>query len=129
LLTHKEQNLREFYRILLNLSQDSVFANGEFSPLNIGNTRSIKSLFAFSRFHEKQAYIVINQFDTSEAKLDVSISKELIAKWQLTDGSYGLVDMFSGKTNTLIIKGGKGLIELNIESLGSLVYKVSKNNE
>lgn len=127
LLTEEEQTLREFYSRLLNLSQDSVFAHGEFSPLEINKTNS--SVLAFARFDDNQNYIVINQFDTSEAKLEVSIVKNLIKKWQLNDGKYVLIDALSGETNELIVKGGQGVIKLKIPSLGSLVYKVRKNNE
>ena len=129
LLTEQEQILREFYSRLLNLSQDSVFAHGEFSPLEINKDKAKSSLLAFTRFNEQQAYIVISQFDTSETKLEVSIAEKLIKKWQLNDGTYALVDALSGATNELIVKGGEGLIKLKIASLGSLVYKVRKNNE
>jgi len=129
LLTEKEQILRAFYSRLLNLSHDSIFADGAFSPLEIKQEEKKSSLLAFTRFNEKQSYIVINQFDTSEAKLEVSISKKLITQWQLNNGQYTLVDALSGDTNALIVKNGQGLIKLNIPALGSLVYKVRKNNE
>jgi len=129
LLTEQEQTLREFYSRLLNLSQDKVFVYGEFSPLEINKDITKSSLLAFTRFDEQQTYIVINQFDTSEAKLEVSIAKKLIKKWQLIDGKYALIDALSGATNELIVKGGQGLIKLKIPSLGSLVYKVRNNNE
>ena len=129
LLTEQEHTLREFYSRLLNLSQDSVFAHGEFSPLEINKDKTNSFVLAFARFEDNQHYIVINQFDTSEAKLEVSIVKNLIKKWQLNDGKYVLVDALSGATNELIVEGGQGVIKLKIPSLGSLVYKVRKNNE
>jgi len=129
LLTSQEQGLRDFYVSLLNLSQDNVFANGDFSPLEINDNKSNSSLLAFARFNEKQTYIVINQFDSSKAKIEIPISEQLINQWQLIDGKYALIDALSGTTNELIVKGGLGLIKLKIPSLGSLVYKVRKNNE
>jgi glycosidase len=117
LLTSQEQGLRDFYVSLLNLSQENVFANGEFSPLEINKDKT--TLLAFTRFDEQQIYIVINQFDASEAKLEVVVANKLIKKWQLNDGKYTLVDALSVATNELIVKGGQGLIKLKIPSLGS----------
>jgi len=55
------------------------------------------------------------------ARFDLQIPGELIARWQLADGQYQMIDVLSDESYDLVISGGKGTIEVTLAALESRV--------
>jgi glycosidase len=144
-LTDNEKQLHSYYSRLMKLSNNRAVAHGAYSPLIVQSAdQHIKdSVLAFTRWQDTEKLIIINQFDTKNAHFSVEISDKIIQKWKIKDGRYSLTDLLSANNslprkestlgvegvlevkNVLDVKGGKGMIKIDISSLESYVFKIN----
>jgi oligosaccharide 4-alpha-D-glucosyltransferase len=127
-LSNEEQQLRDFYTQLLNLSSSEIFAEGEYAPLELSSPK----LFAFARWHGDEQVIVVSNFNQPAPYVTtLEIPADLISEWQLADGRYALEDLLPSQSHIdlggthLVVDGGSGYIRmLMIPELESRVIRV-----
>jgi predicted alpha/beta superfamily hydrolase len=121
-LSDEEKQLRDFYVRLLNLSATHKAMQGEYEPIDTHNDK----LFAFTRWHRDEQLIVISNFDdTAKHTLRLDIPAKLLREWQLSDGRYILDEQLYGDdSHRLVVDGGSGYVNLELEPLESLVLSV-----
>jgi glycosidase len=127
-LSKQEKDLREFYKNLLNFSikNEAISGNAqELYSLNLNQNPELKNVFSFARWKNNSKVVVIsNLSDTKIDKTFFIIPNELIAKWNLQEGSYTFYDVLdSNKIYTLKVKNGIGKIKTKLKISQSLVLK------
>lgn len=128
-LTPAEKNLRQFYSSLLSFSRSAPALNGGYTELHSANlaagTAYSEQQLAFARYSDTQKLIVVSHFNAEQGtEFALTLPAELIAKWQLADGKYGLHEQLTGSSNELVVVNGEGRIAVTLAPLGSVVYQV-----
>jgi glycosidase len=126
-LTKDETSLREHYTTLLSFSAENPAMNGEYMDLhkhNLANRSTYnEKMFSFARWSPDSRVVVLAGFDRKKThKVELTLPKELIQEWQLTDGAYRLDNIFSQKRISLVVEKGQGIIRTTVEPLESKVY-------
>ena len=132
-LSTDEKTLRNFYKRLLNFCISNNALNDSYADLHAYNRANTKGysdkIFSFTRESNSQQLIVIANF-SSDSSIDISlqIPADVIAKWKLKDGNFALKDELYGKyKSALIVKQGKGSVDLKLQPLAALILSVEKN--
>ncbi|WP_339658713.1 alpha-amylase family glycosyl hydrolase [Flavobacterium frigidarium] len=129
-LSPKEKELRNFYRRLLNFSRTSDALMGKYAALEIdaktNEEQVAKTIYAFARWSANEKLIVISNFSaTQKGSFDVVIPSVVASQWNLTDGTYTLIDQLSdGTQGELNVREGKATISITIAPLESFIYKL-----
>ncbi|MCE9687222.1 alpha-amylase family protein [Shewanella sp. AS16] len=129
--TPAEKRLRDYYLRLLNLSRSAPALSGEYYSLDAANrggdakTAYDAGTFAFARYKDTQKLVILSNFDKAESKrLALRLPAELIARWQLQDGSYPLKDLLQQHVAELTVTKGLGSILLELAPLASAVLEL-----
>jgi glycosidase len=129
-LSEEEQNLRDFYRRLLNFTLNSPALMGEYRDIhayNRSNTEGFdQRLYSFVRWSEEEKLIIVSNFDADKSyELELKIPEEVITAWGLQDGSYPLTDQLYGTFETdLSVEEGIGALSISLQPLESLILKL-----
>lgn len=131
LLSAKEKDLRRFYRQLLNLSATESGFAGEYLELHTYNRQHTSgydgAVFAFSRWNDKQKWIVVSNFSATEARqFDLQLPSILIKAWALHKGSYALESRLSNEPAqfSLRVNTDAANVSLLLAPLESLVLQL-----
>lgn len=131
LLSANEKNLREFYRQLLNLSATESGFTGNYLELHTFNRQQAKGyysdLFAFARWNNKQKWIVVSNFSTTEShQFDLQLPEALIKKWRLHKGSYALESRLGNTQKQFSLRVNKNVasVGLQLAPLESVVLRL-----
>ncbi|MCU4676094.1 alpha-amylase family protein [Catenovulum sp. 2E275] len=128
-LSQKEASLRDFYQRLLNFTQRSSAAVGQYADLHQVNRSANPSYtdqqFAFARFSNDEKLIVISNFaKKSTSEIELIVPQQIILAMGLTDGDYQFTDQLYQKvTANLTVKNGLGRIKVQLAGLESLVLQ------
>lgn len=127
----QEQQLRKFYRKLLNLSVNEAIAQGDYRELhshNMGKSPGYNNkLFAFTRATDKQRLIIVNNFDaTATSNFTLEIPAAIVGQWQLNNSRYPLNVKFGAVSVPvyLQVENGIGRVDLTLAPLESLVFEL-----
>jgi glycosidase len=130
-LSQSEKDLRDFYKRLLNFSAKSSAVMGQFQDLQEVNRHAgfgydPNHLYSFVRWSNSQKLIVITNFSSALSNnFELKIPTDIIAKWNLKDGSYTIKDQLYGKsTIQLQVVNGEGKASITIAPLESFVYEL-----
>ncbi len=128
-LNHKEKELREFYKNLLNFTLNSQALTGEYHEIhsfNIAHTEWYNDrVFSFVRWKESDRLIIVANFDSTDGYgFELQLPGEIIGTWNLQDGTYPMRDVLSDRTLELIVAEGKAVTRIDIEPLESLILKL-----
>jgi hypothetical protein len=130
-LTESEQNLRDFYKRLLNFTIDSEALMGDYQEIHGFNRATSEfyndRIFSFVRWSENEKLIISSNFSATDTYgFDLNIPEDIISKWQLKDGTYEVKDQLYKKySSTLTIENGKGKIRVDLKPLESVVLKIN----
>ena len=130
--TEEEKSLRDFYKQLLNFTISSSALMGSYQDIHTHNRNVTKNyderLLSFVRWSNEEQIIVISNFDAEKYyKFELKIPDNVIAEWQLSDGSYDLEDQLYKKfKTTLEVKGGKGKVKISLWPLESFILKLKQ---
>ncbi|MBE0363236.1 neopullulanase [Pseudoalteromonas ulvae UL12] len=132
--TESERQLLQFYRTLLPLSTQDVFASGVYLPinemLNTPTNTSLETLVAFTRFSEETIALVVSNFSASQrATISMNEHNYLATIWQLPDGQYTLRDQLGSAPSTqyqLNIEQGHASLEMTLDPLQSVVLMLAR---
>lgn len=129
-LTAAEKSLRDYYKRLLNFTIQSKALMGAYHEINTynltNNPNYEQGLYSFVRYNDQEKLVIVcNFYQNTAVNHHLLVPKEVIQKWQLKDGSYALKEQLFGKKNvTMTVKKGEGKIQLNLEPLESVVWKM-----
>ncbi len=130
--TENEKELRDFYKRLLNFTINSEALMGEYAEIHHHNKTNVENytrkIFSFVRWSKNEKLIIISNFDDMvNYDLDLQIPAEIIKEWNLSDGSYTVIDELYQKVSLpLIVKDGIGTINVELDTLNSFIFKVQK---
>ena len=132
-LSAAEQDLRDFYVRLLNLSATEAAFGGEYAEIHSHNREQTaeydERLFSFVRWQGDDRVIVATNFDADAAyDLRLLVPKSVISAWRLDDGRYTLHELLDGGRGNLIVDDGAGWLNIELAPLGSAVLKVGDAN-
>lgn len=128
-LTEGEKKLRDFYKRLLNFTIKSDALMGKFQELQTVNRHETKDydqhLYSYVRWSANEKLIVVVNFSgEKDLYFDLKIPADIIATWELKDGSYPLKDQLYGGATTLKVEHGVGTLKVNIQPNESFIYKI-----
>ncbi len=129
-LSDKENDLRDFYKRLLNFTINSSALMGYYYDIHRYNRENSENynhrVFSFVRWMDEEKLIIISNFDDDSAyAFELKIPEGLISDWSLSDGAYLLKDqLYNKETADLKIVNGLGKVEIKLNSLESLVLKL-----
>ena len=128
-LSESEKNLRDFYKRLLNFSLKSDALMGEFQEIQSVNRAETEGydpgIYSFVRWSENEKLIVVANFSwVTKSNFDLKIPSDVIAKWNLKDGSYSIKDQLYGSEGTLKVENGVGVVKVSIGVSESFVFKI-----
>lgn len=140
-LTPEEKALREFYRKLLNFTRNSSALMGHYQEIHSFNRSHTEwyndRVFSFVRWQEgermlsyirskeSERLIIVANFDASNSfGFSLQLPPDLVAAWNLQDGTYTLGDQLDDRTMVLTVEKGHAAVRIDIDPLESLILKV-----
>jgi glycosidase len=130
LLTDKEEELRDFYKRLLNFSMNSSALMGEFEEIQTINRQSTEGydagIYAYTRWSDTQKLIVVTNFSwINSSSFQLKIPSNIIQKWKLKDGIYTVTDqLYKTSTVKLEVINGEGRAHITIAPSESFIYQL-----
>lgn len=128
--TENEKQLRDFYKHLLNFTINSSALTGDYKEIHAYNREHTNNynhrVFSFVRWSNDEKLIIISNFDATKSyEFNLKLPQDIISTWKLKDGSYKLINQLdNNKEIQLKVKKGKGYLDINLESLESLILKL-----
>ncbi|MBS2099438.1 alpha-amylase family glycosyl hydrolase [Carboxylicivirga linearis] len=127
-LSPAEKDLRDFYKRLLNFTTNSKALMGEYKEIHSYNRNRSNGydskVFSFARWSEDEHLIVVSNFDVQTKSFDLQIPSELIGEWDLPDSFYIMTDQLYGSESELEVTESKGIINVELDPLESLVLRI-----
>jgi len=129
-LTSEEADLRDFYKRLLNFTIHSSALTEHFQGIhefNLHHTPHYNDkVFSFVRWSDTEKLIVVSNFNSDyENEFELKIPQDIIEKWNLVDGTYGLQDqLYHQFQSALNIKDGNGTFYVKLKTLESFILKI-----
>ena len=128
-LSESEKNLRDFYKRLLNFSLESDALMGEFREIQSLNRAETSGydpgIYSFVRWSDNEKLIIVANFSwVTKSDFDLKIPSDVIAKWNLKDGTYDVIDQLYGSKKTMVVENGIGIIKLVLGASESFILKM-----
>jgi len=129
-LSNSEKELRDFYKRLLNFTINSDALMGSFEEIQSVNRQDNPGydelIYSYVRWSEKQKLIVVANFSSEKtSEFNLKVPSNIIAKWNLKDGSYVLVDkLYSDNKTYFTVKNGEGIARVKIKPSESFIFDV-----
>lgn len=128
-LSVEEQQLRDYYQKILTISSSHPTMLGKYASLHSANRWNESSYnstqFSFVRWHNANRLFVISSFDDKNTvSYKLNIPANIIQDMKLSNGAFRLVDLLSGKNNSLSVNDQEGTIDIVLPPRTSLVYEV-----
>ena len=131
-LSTSEQDLRDYYRRLLNFTIQSRALMGAYRELHWFNRHQTPGytdrVFAFARWADDEKLLILVNFDSYLTySFDFQIPTDLINLWELETGSYSLQEqLYDGPLNDMVVENGVGSLPIQLEPLVSLIIQIEK---
>lgn len=128
--TQEEKDVRDFYKRLLNFTIHSAALASNYQDLHTFNRANTENytdkVLSFARWSDDEQLVIVSNFDAENSnEFELKIPEELIASWNLEDGSYALSDQLYGNfSSELKVKDQKGSIQIILDPLGSFILKL-----
>lgn len=82
-------------------------------------------LYSYVRYTDAEKLIIVTNFSwVTTSTILLKVPADIISKWQLKGGEYPLKDQLYGKSATLRIENGVGLIKMTLKPSESFIYKL-----
>ncbi len=129
-LSEKEQELREFYKRLLNFTINSTALMGHYGDIHQYNREHTENytqrVLSYLRWSDVEYLLIVANFDVSEAyDFNLSIPRHLLQEMTMKDGIYHMTDMLFGTVKTeLVVSGGEGKIPIHLAPLEAFIFNI-----
>lgn len=103
---------------------------GEYQEIHFYNKDNTEGydhrVLSYVRWSAQEKLIILSNFDEHKNySFNFKVPKDVIAKWQLSDGEHPLTEELYGKVKkNMVIDNGQGQIQLELEPLQSYIFKV-----
>ena len=130
-LTSDENELRDFYKRLLNFTLNSSALTGYYQDIHIHNIQNTEwynnKVLSFVRWSHNEKLIIISNFNAKNTYgFELSIPQNIIEKWDLKNGDYTVVDqLYKSYTSKLKVSGNKAEVRVDIKPLESFILKLN----
>ncbi|MEP4947353.1 MAG: alpha-amylase family glycosyl hydrolase, partial [Flavobacteriaceae bacterium] len=129
-LSFEEQQLRDFYKRLLNFTIHSEALMGSYEEIHFYNKEHTEHynhrVLSYVRWSNRERLIIITNFDADISHaFDLKIPETIIKKWNLKDGEYRLKEeLYHQINNVLLVVEQQGTIKTNLEPLASVIFSI-----
>ena len=128
-LSQSEKDLREFYKRLLHFTLKSDALMGQFKEIQGVNRHETanydEKIYSYVRWSASEKLIVVANFSKDHNyTFDLKVPADVVAKWQLHDGTYPVKDQLYGSTSTLKVTNGVGVLHVSIKGTESFIFKL-----
>jgi glycosidase len=126
-LTQEEQDLRDFYKRLLNYTISSKALMGRYEEIHFYNKDKTEDydhrVLSFVRWKEDEKLLVITNFDNERSyELNLKIPPAVISEWGLTDGQFKMEDALYGSVVDLVVNDNEGSLQVSLSPLESFIF-------
>lgn len=131
-LTDSEQELRDFYKRLLNFTIESDALMGEYQEIHFFNKNHTENydhrVLSYVRWSNDEKLIIVSNFDVEKSyAFELKIPEEIITKWNLKNQEYDLKEELYGEIDkALFVKNGQGKVEVELQPLESFIFRVNE---
>ena len=128
-LSDKERKLNEFYVTLLNFTKNSKALTGEYREIHSYNREHTQwyndRIFSYVRWKGEERLIILANFDPNHSfGFELQLPEEIIATWNLKDGSYTLKDQLTDRSIELTVSEGSAETRIDIEPFQSFILQL-----
>ena len=129
-LSEEENDLRDFYKRLLNFTISSYALMGEYEDIHYYNRDHTENynhrVLSYVRWSENEKLVIVSNFDAEENyAFELKITENIVTKWELDNGPFEFVDQLSdNRIKTLWIENGKGKMNIEIKALESFIFRL-----
>jgi hypothetical protein len=128
-LSKSENDLRDFYKRLLNFTLKSDALMGKFKEIQTINRNETEGydpgMYSYVRWTAKEKLIVVVNFSwATTSDFVLKVPEEVIKIWDLKDGLYQIKDQLYGSATQLKVTDGKGSIQLSVKPSESFIFKL-----
>ena len=129
-LTQSEEQLRDFYKRLLNFTISSSALMGNYQDIHLYNRVHSENynekILSFVRWNEEEKLIIISNFDSENScKFILKIPEDVIKIWDLKAVKYQVEDqLYNQFKSNLVIKNDVGYIDVSLNPLESIILKI-----
>jgi glycosidase len=129
-LSEEENDLRNFYKRLLNFTISSDALMEEYQDIHYYNRNHTENydhrILSYVRWSENEKLVVVSNFDALETyTFELKIPENLMVKWKLENGPYEFIDQLSNnRIKTLLVENGTGKMNIEINALESFIFRL-----
>ena len=128
-LSDKERKLNEFYVTLLNFTKNCEALTGEYREIHSYNREHTQwyndRIFSYVRWKGEERLIILANFDPDHSfGFELQLPEEIIATWNLKDGSYTLKDQLTDRSLELTVSEGSAETRIDIEPFQSFILQL-----
>jgi len=129
--TEEELALRDFYKRLLNFTINSDALIGEYQDIHQFNRENTEwyndKVLSYVRYKGDEKLIVVSNFNADNTYgFELSVPKNVIEKWNLTEGEYHLEDqLYKTYTTTLKVTENEARVRVDVKPLESFILRVN----
>ena len=128
-LSQSEKDLRDFYKRLLHFTLKSDALMGQFQEIQGVNRHETanydEKIYSYVRWSASEKLIVVANFSKDHSfTFDLKVPADVVAKWQLHDGTYPVKDQLYGSNSTLKVTNGVGVLHVSIKGTESFIFKL-----
>ena len=129
-LSKNQQELREFYRRLLNVTITNKALSGEYRDIHYFNKEYTPGydhrIYSFVRWKENQRLIVVSNFEANRSyAVDIKLPQEIIQAWKLNEGEYPLKELLYGSQEfSMVVSGNQATVPVQLGPLESIILEV-----
>jgi len=128
-LSDKERKLNEFYVTLLNFTKNCEALTGEYREIHSFNREHTMwyndRIFSYVRWKGEERLIILANFDPDHSfGFELQLPEEIIATWNLKDGSYTLKDQLTDRSIELTVSEGSAETRIDIEPFQSFILQL-----
>ena len=126
----EENELRDFYKRLLNFTIESDALMGNYADIHAYNQQHTDwyndKVLSFVRWSGKEKLIIVANFNAENSYgFELQLPDDLVQKLKLQDGDYKVEDqLYKTYKSTLQVKNGKAQVRIDIKPLQSLLLKI-----
>lgn len=131
-LSDEEEDLRDFYKRLLNFTVNSEALMGEYQEIHFYNKENTEGydhrVLSYVRWSNTEKLIIITNFDSLKSySFNVKVPEDVIEKWDLKEGIYPLTEALYGEVDTnMSVRNGQGQIQVELKPLQSYIFRIKE---
>ncbi|NNE76012.1 MAG: alpha-amylase, partial [Pricia sp.] len=129
-LSKNEKELRDFYKRLLNFTITSDALMGEYQDIHFYNREHTEyynhHVLSYVRWSDTEKLVIVANFDAKDwFGFELEIPKDIIQKWDLSEGKHKIIDVLYGGEHTMEVVNGMGKFRVDINPLQSFIFKIN----